>query len=268
MCALGQRALSFVYCFALISTLAGHYGAWAAPFLQEDGRTQIIITSTFDKSDRFCNASGKLQALAQYRELEMMTYAEFGATDWLTLIFAPSSSQSMGSVAGIETADRYARVDAGARARLWQGDHSIVSFQASIRAPYAFQKSDPQGLRRETNEADIRIMYGYSFEIWERTGFAGAEFGYRLRTGAVDEWRADLTLGYRVTPGILILMQNFNFVAKAMALEPYKRSHKFQLSAIFDITETWSLQGGAYTTALGVNVRKESGVVGGLWRKF
>ncbi len=198
----------------------------------------------------------------------MVTYAEFGATDWLTLIFAPSSSQSIGSVGADETADRYARVEAGARARLWQGDHSIVSFQTTIRAPYAFERGLPPGLRREVNEADARLMYGYSFEIFERSGFASAEFGYRLRAGVADEWRADFTLGYRVTPGILLLLQNFNFVAKAMAPEPYKRSHKLQFSGVFDVTDTWSLQAGAYATALGANVRRETGVVGGLWRKF
>ena len=265
---------------ALSSTLAGCGFARAGAFLQEEGKTQIIVTSTFDGSDHTFDASGKLLPLAQYRKFEMVTYAEYGATDWLTLIFAPSSSQSTGSVgvasargaAGsvdlVETADRYARIEAGGRFRVWRNDHSIVSFQATFRAPYAVNRSLPPGLRREVNEFDARALYGYSFEFWERNGFISAEFGYRLRAGAADEWRADFTLGYRVMPQLLLLAQNFNSFARAAAPAPNLRSHKLQVSAVYDLTGTWSIQGGVYATVLGVNVRRERGVLGGLWRKF
>lgn len=84
----------------MIFNLAGSGTLRAGAFMQEEGRGQIIISSTFDRSDRFFDASGKLQPLAQYRKFELTTYAEYGLRDWLTLIFAPSSSQSIGSIGG------------------------------------------------------------------------------------------------------------------------------------------------------------------------
>lgn len=236
--------------------------------MQEAGQGQIIVTTTFDRSDRFFDASGKLRPLAQYRKFEMVTYAEYGATDWLTLVFAPSSSQSSGSLGAFDTADRYLRLEAGARIRVWRSDHSIVSFQATWRAPYAMDRGLPPGLRRETNEADLRALYGYSFKAFGRDGFFNAEMAWRMRAGAGDEWRTDFTLGYRIMPRFLLMLQNFNVSAQKSAFEPYRRWHKLQVSGVLDFGDKWSVQAGVYATLLGVSMRREQGVIGGLWRKF
>ncbi len=261
-------------CICAVSvTLAGH-GAYAGAFLLNEGETRIIVSSAFDKSDRFFDSAGKLRPLAEYRKFEMVTYAEYGATDWLTLIFAPSSSQSTGSIAvadlrGLtDSADRFARFETGARVRAWYTQNSVVSFQVSIRAPYAFDRGLPPGLRKEVNELDSRMLLGYNFVLWERGGYASVELAYRLRAGAADEWRADITLGYRVMPDLLLLMQNFNVITKAQAPAPYTRSHKFQLSAVYEFMDSWSIQAGVYAVPFGVNIRAEKGIMSALWRKF
>ncbi len=236
--------------------------------MQEEGQGQIIVTTTFERSDRFFDASGKLQPLAQYRKFEMTTYAEYGATDWLTLIFAPSSSQSAGSIGPVDSADRYLRVEAGARIRVWRNDHSIVSFQATFRAPYAIDTGVPPGLRREVNEADLRALYGHSFQVFGRAGFFNAELAWRARAGMGDEWRADFTLGYRIVPRFLLLLQNFNVSAQGSSFMPHQRWHKLQVTGVFDFTEKWSVQAGIYATLLGVNMRREQGFIGGIWTKF
>ena len=242
--------------------------AKAAAFLQDDGHGQIIVSSAFDRSDRFFDASGKLQPLAQYRKFEMTTYGEFGATGWLTLIFSTTGSQSIGAIGLQPTADRYMRVEAGARAKLWSGGASLVSMQMTVRAPYALDRGLPPGLRQEVFETDTRLMYGYNFQLMERPGFASIEAGYRLRAGAGDEWRFDVTLGYRPFSPVLLLLQNFNVIAKAAGPVPAQRSHKLQVSAVYDVTPVWSVQGGVYAVLLGTNVRRELGVLGGLWRRF
>lgn len=243
-------------------------GACAGAFMQEPGKGQLIVTSTFDRSDRFFDAAGRLQPLAQYRKFEMTTYVEYGAMDWLTIILAPSSSQSAGSIGAIETADRYGRLEAGARIRLWRDENAIVSWQASVRAPYAFDVGLPPGLRKEVVEYDVRGLYGYAFRLLERDGFFGAELAYRTRLGAPDEWRADLTLGYRFLPQFLVLAQSFNVVSSAGAAFPRRRWHKAQVSGVYDLGARWSLQAGVYLTFAGVNMRREQGVIGGVWRAF
>jgi hypothetical protein len=152
--------------------------------------------------------------------------------------------------------------------KVWSGGNSIVSLQATYRALHAIERGLPPGLRREENEADLRAVYCYSFSFMDRPGFLSAEAAYRVRAGLFDEWRADLTIGYRVMPRFLLMLQNFNTVAKAGGPLPAMRSHKLQFSAVFAVTENWSVQGGVYGTLLGVSTQREQGFAGGLWRKF
>jgi hypothetical protein len=269
MCAFVRRAQYFLLIYlASILVFAGHNPVRAGPFMQEAGKGQIIVTTTFDKSDRFFDTGGRLRPLAQYRKFEMTTYSEYGATDWLTLIFAPSSSRSLGTVGLFESSDNFMRLEAGARIKVWQNDNSIVSVQATARVPYAINPGMPFPLRREVTEFDLRALYGYSFNAWGRDGFASAEFAYRLRASAADEWRADFTLGYRVVPRFLLLVQNFNMAAGGWQWIRPQRWHRLQLSGVFDFTDAWSMQVGAYTTLLAVNARRDLGVTGGIWRKF
>jgi protein XagA len=43
---------------------------------------------------------------------------------------------------------------------------------------------------------------------------------------------------------------------------------KLQLSAVYALTDIWSLQFGGYTTYAGRNALQENGVLLGVWRQF
>lgn len=247
-------------------------GAWAGAFLQPKGRALIITATTFDISDSFFDASGKLRRVSDYRKFEMQTYAEYGATDALTLIFATSASQSIGIVDDMLSADRYGRVDGGARAIIWSEGPHVLSAQAVYSYAYPIAYVGAPGLqhqlRQETSEADLRLLYGSRFTLLGGDGFLSAEAAWRRRARLGAEWRADLTLGWRPWPRLLLLAQNFNAVRPAMGESQLYRSHKLQISAVLDLSERWSIQSGVYATVAGAGARHERGVIGGLWRRF
>ncbi len=248
--------------------MSGTTRVLAGAFLQGKGSTQIIATAVFERSGDWFGPDGRIKPLPQYRKFELQTYAEYGATDWLTLILAPSYSRASGFAGPTRTSDGVLRVETGARTRLWQNETSIVSLQATARLADAVDRAAPPGLRREVNEIDLRALYGRNFEFWSRHGFVNLETAYRFRAGACDEFRADITLGYKLYPRFMVLAQMFSVWTKRANPLPFMRSHKLQMSGVFEITPAWSVQAGAYSVFAGINVRRDLGLVAGVWRRF
>lgn len=245
----------------------------AAAFLQPPGEGQIILATTFDMSDRFFDANGRLRPVGDYRKFELQAYGEYGVKDWLTLIAAPAWSQARSSMPGSGRSDGIARMEAGARVRLWQGaliegQTSVFSFQTSVRAPFMTERLTAPFVRREVFETDVRVMFGQTFKLGAFASFVSLEAAYRTRAGAADEWRADATLGVHFSERWLLLAQTFNIFAGRYETIAPRRSHKGQISAVYRINERWSLQAGAYHIPVGRNVARESGALAGVWRRF
>ncbi len=163
-------------------------------------------------------------------------------------------------------------IGGGARIALWRNDNAVVSLQAA--AMTGLERSMPALPRRfgARHEADLRLLAGHGFEIGGVSAFVEAQAGYRWRsTRRGDEVRIDLTLGVRPMPRLLLLLQSLNSVAvqgEGAAPRSRPRQHKLQASAVFDLTETWSVQAGVFASVAGRDSLSERGVHLGLWRKF
>jgi hypothetical protein len=95
----------------------------------------------------------------------------------------------------------------------------------------------------------------------------------RVRTaGYPSEFRVDATLGTYVGPRWLLLLQGFNVVSEGAGDVDYTGGsydyEKVQLSAVYALTPTWSLQGGGYVTYAGRNALEENGLILGVWHRF
>jgi hypothetical protein len=101
--------------------------------------------------------------------------------------------------------------------------------------------------------------------------FIDLEAAQRQRgDGAPNEFRADGTFGVQVMPRWMLLAQSFNVVSEGQ-VSPIFGSYeyfKLQLSAVYSLTPTWSLQGGGFTTYAGSNALQENGAVFGVWHQF
>jgi hypothetical protein len=94
----------------------------------------------------------------------------------------------------------------------------------------------------------------------------------RARTaGYPSEFHADATLGVKVLPQWLLLAQSFNVISEGSGISIFGGSYeyyKLQLSAVYEVTPTWSLQGGGFTTYAGRNALQENGLIFGVWHQF
>lgn len=263
---------------AVLAAVAGM--VWHAPyvragaFLQPQGRGQVIITGRFERSDRYFDNLGRLRPVRDYRKFELQAWSEYGLNDAVTLIFAPSFSDMRTSVPPtpvhreMSVRNIYARVEAGARFRLFRSEDSAASIQVTAGLGGKAGGGASFGLRQEGNELDIRLLYGRNFEIANRRGFVDLQGGFRLRSGAADEWRVDITTGLHLRERWMLLLQSFNLLAGRYGTFQAKRSSKLQASLVYRIDRNWSLQAYVFTTIAARNARRDSGMIAAAWRSF
>jgi hypothetical protein len=241
--------------------------AWTLP----RGTGQVILQTAYTQGWQYLRTGGTSQRLPEYRKVETTALVEYGLTDALTLVATPSF---VAARTGGAQRDDYAGpgyTDLGARVRLWSDDASVVSFQALGRL------AGPQDDRRpaqtgNTDEAlDLRLLAGRGFALNGRNAWLNAEAAYRLRDNdAPNEWRVDVTLGWRVTEETALLAQSFNVISdgEGRGVYPSYWYSKAQLSLLWQFAPKWSVQAGAFMTVAGENALREHGALLALWHQF
>ncbi len=246
---------------------AAFAGAWTLP----EGAGLWLTTFTAGTANTYFTDSG-LAPTPRYDKYELNALLEYGLTDRLTAIFNP----------GLQHIDIAAPTDAsrtglnytevGARYAFFRAPAWVVSGQATLRIPGTSQTSNAAAVGYTDVETDIRALLGHSFQIWDRYTFFDVEIAERVRTdGYPSEFRADGTVGIKIVPRWLLLAQSFNVVSEGSGISIFGGSYdyeKLQLSAVYSLTDIWSLQFGGYTTYAGRNALQENGALLGIWRQF
>jgi len=251
----------------LLAPSAASAGAWTLP----EGTGQWIATVLSSTSTTYF-AGGGLAPTPRYDKDEGIVLVEYGFTDRLTGIFTT----------GLQHIDIGAPTDAernglnytefGARYAFLQDPTWVVSGQTTVRIPGTFDTSNPAAVGYTDVEADFRALLGHSFTIADLPAFFDLEAAERWRTaGYPSEFRFEGTLGVKVAPRWLLLVQSFNVVSEGPGLSYFGGAYayyKLQISAVYEVMPTWSLQGGGFTTYAGDNALQENGVIFGVWHKF
>jgi hypothetical protein len=246
-------------------------GAWTLPA----GQGELVVTDTSSSGDRVFDSAGALRAAPRYNKLELQGVVEYGVTDQLTVMAAPSLQH-------VDIADPAARrtglgyTELGGRYRiangaLANGDTWVFSGQTTLRLPGTFDRSNPAAIGYTDPEMDVRGLLGYGFAVGSSPAFIDIEMAQRFRLdSAPNEFRADATFGVRPAAGWLLLAQSFNVVSEGAGTWglPSYHYHKLQLSAVYDVTKTLSLQVGGFTAYAGRNALQENGLILGAWYKF
>jgi protein XagA len=250
----------------LLAPSAAMAGAWTLP----EGTGQAIATVTAAMSNNVF-AGGGLVPTPRYDKVEVQDWLEYGVTDRFTAIFAPQLQHI--DIAAPINAERtgLGYTEFGGRYQFLQSNDWVLSGQATLRVPGTYDTSNPAAIGYTDLQADFRALIGHSFTIADRPAFFNLEIAERVRTaGAPSEFRVDATLGVQVLPRWMLLAQSFNVTSEGSA-SPIFGSYgyyKFQLSAVYAVTPTWSVQAGGYTTYAGYNALQENGLVFGAWHKF
>ncbi|MBM3552737.1 MAG: hypothetical protein FJX45_13455 [Alphaproteobacteria bacterium] len=278
-------AVLIVSCVTAAAARPACAGAWLLP----PGEGQAILTTTFADARKAYDANGRLIETPSYRKFETRVYVEYGVLDWLTVV-AEGGYMNFSGAAG--TYDRLnLLIDEakaglplslqsppgasyeglglgalGARTLLFTWGDYIVSAQAGVRAasPAARRFLD----MRDAVQGDLRLLVGRPFELFGLAGFIDAQLGYRSRGQNGDEIRADFTLGLRPLPPILLLAQSYSGFAPRGGPAGVVAAQKFQLSAVYDVSASLSLQIGAIAAIGGVNSPAERGLISALWWRY
>lgn len=257
-----------------MSVVAACATAQAGAFLQPPNTGQLIVTGRFEQSNRFFSRNGRNRRVRNYRKFELQAWAEYGVSEAVTLIFAPSLARTSTSArpTPIRRESKFqvlhGNLELGARLSLARSLQSAASLQATIRLAQQFSKAPVGVLLHEPHELDVRLLYSRNFQLGRKPAYVDIQSGYRLRTGIADEWRTDVTLGILLYPKWTILLQNFNIVSLGGRRFRGKRQHKLQVSFVYALTKYWSVQAGAFTTIAGRSARKDRGLVAAVWRRF
>jgi hypothetical protein len=209
--------------------------------------------------------------IPRYNKVEINDLFEYGVTDRLTLMFQPGLQHI--DIAAPYDASRtgLGYTDFGARYQFATGSDWVLSGQAVFEFPGTTNSSNPAAIGYTDVQADFRLLYGHSFTLGAMPAFVDIEVAQHQRSAGVpDEFRVDATLGVRVLPRWLLLAQSFNVISEAPASPIFGNYDyfKLQLSAVYELTPTWSLQGGGFTAYAGHNALQENGLIFGVWHKF
>lgn len=192
---------------------AGTEGARGGAWLMPPGDGQVIVDTFFSDSTQAFDARGHLIPVPAYKKFELGTYIEYGLTNWLTLVAAPSYDRIQNPPPG-QSYNGLGESEIAARVGLYRSDTSVISFQAGLRSPGgSFADSlGPFEVRRAAS-LDVRGLAGHNVVVAGMDGFVEAQAGYRFyAAGQPGEWRIDLTMGLRPWPRLLVMLQSFTSI--------------------------------------------------------
>ncbi|REF87746.1 hypothetical protein DES32_1375 [Methylovirgula ligni] len=254
---------------AIASFLAASRQARASAWLEPPGEGQIITGSVFSDSTRYFDPNGKLIPIPAYEKFSLGSYIEYGLSDEFTLVARPffdHDTQATTPTTRLTTGG----TDIGLRAGVANFGDTVISVQAVAHVPFVSRQPLVNFDSDSIVSGDFRLLIGHSFSLAGMDGFVDLQGSYRLVGDDMpDEWHADVTLGARPRPNILLLLQSFATIApQATADSPAYNWVKLQESLVYDVSTTWSVQGGVFETVAGTNAGRELGPLAAVWYRF
>jgi hypothetical protein len=251
-------------------------GAWTMP----QGTGQVI--ETLYGWTGFGPPWGGNPPASQSR-FDAQTYVQFGLTDSLT-VYGETAFEHY--AIGDPTPNTYNGLDysgLGLRQKLWSTGDWVFSGEATAFIPGAHNSHAPAQEGNTGWAGEARLNAGRNFTVptmpglgWfpgigPVPGFLDAEVAYRPRTkGPPGEWHGDLTVGFRFTPKIMLMLQDFTTVSVSTDNRtfPAWRSSLVEGSVVYALNDKWSLQAGVFSTVWTVRTNTEHGVEIAVWRSF
>jgi hypothetical protein len=220
---------------------------------------------------------------ANQSRFDAQTYVQYGLTDSLTA-FGETAFEHY--AIGEPTPNTYNGLDysgLGLRQKLWSTGDWIFSGEATVFIPGAHDSKAPAQEGNTGWAGEARLNAGRNFTLASIPGlgwlpligsvpaFLDAEVAYRLRTeGPPNEWHGDLTVGFKFSPKIMLMLQDFTTVSMSTnnPTFPAWRQSVAEASVVYALDNKWSLQLGVFSTVWTVKTNSERGGTIAVWRNF
>jgi protein XagA len=214
---------------------------------------------------------------ANQSRFDAQTYVQYGLTDSLT-VYGETAFEHY--AIGEPTPNTYNGLDysgLGLRQKLWSTGEWIFSGEATAFIPGAHDSKEPAQEGNTGWAGEARLNAGRNFALsgvpflGSGPGFLDAEVAYRVRTeGPPDEWHGDLTVGFKFTPKIMVMLQDFTTISMSTRNPtfPAWRQSVVEGSVVYALNDKWSLQVGLFSTVWTVKTNSERGGLIAVWRNF
>lgn len=182
-------------------------GAWT----QEKGKGLVITQATYFSTNEYFDVDGARVKQNRFHKWEWQPYAEYGATDWLTLggtAYFHRVLQSGQQNNGIGDPELFARL------RLWNEDSSVLSIQPMVKLASSYTHDVlPRGGSRST-DFELSLLYGESFRLISSHDYLDTRIGYRWRgRGLAPQWRSDVAYGTHLTDSLQLVLAGRGIIA-------------------------------------------------------
>ncbi len=241
--------------------------AGAGAFLQSPGHGQVIAELAFSEAGFAYDSFGRSTAIPAWRKFELSTYAEYGLTDFVTLIGDPSWFTFRAKPPGVSRT-RLGVSEAGARIKIVAWGDNILSAQATARYAAAGRGAAEFSDMRRRAQVDVRLLFARNVSVFGLSGYVGFEMGFRSHAAFGHQVRFDATYAVRPFERTTVMLQSFTAINPGRIGDRFMLSQKMKASVIYDVTESLALQLGAIVAMRGVNSAAERGIVSAIWWKF
>jgi hypothetical protein len=248
--------------------------AAAAPWNQDEGHGVVILQATpYWANVPGYDTTGRPSMRGSVNRIEISPYWEHGLTPRWTVGLAPRlQSLWLDDRRNVNTNTGVAEVAAFARFQVYRGEWDVFSVQGTILTP-GFDRLGRNPRVGEPNMGtEIRALYGISSNYGEgRSIFASVEAAHRFRFGAsADEVRLDATVGIRPFDNWMFFAQSFNTIGlrNARANGADYSISKIQVTAAYDLNETYSISLGFMREIDGRRVPLGQAAILGLWVRY
>lgn len=244
-------------------------GAWNLP----QGEGQIITTFNYSQAnDAYTDIEG-LDTAVEFTKNELRVFYEHGLTKRITAV-VNAAHQTIG-FEGLQSSINFSdfdKTELGLRYELIRREGLAVSVQGS----YILGGGPPEsildiGSRQDTFE--LRGLWGQSKEFENYVLFFDAQAAIRARNlEGVEDWRTDLTLGWKNKKKLMALLQGYHTERASFGRDgfivPVQKRTKLQGSIVYEYKKNRLVQFGYVHTLGGRNIVKERTLSLGTWIRY
>lgn len=237
------------------------------------GEGQVISTFNYSTANRAFSDRDDLDKSVEFAKRESRIFYEHGLTKDITFV-ANAAYQNIGYDGQLSTInfDGFDKTELGLRYQIKRREGLAVAVQASYVIGGGPAESIVDiGSRQDTVE--FRGLWGQSKEFENSAIFFDAQAAVRGRNlERLEDWRADLTLGWKDKKKLMLLAQGFfterdSFGRDGFVIPKQKRM-KLQASLVYSYKKNRHVQIGYGHTAFGRNIVKEQSLTIGTWLRY
>ena len=253
----------------LLTPSAALAGAWNLP----PGEGQAIMTYSLARADTAYFDDETLGNDVDFAKEETRVFYEHGLTKNLTAV-VNAAHQTIGYIGPQSTINfkDFDKTELGLRYQILRREGLAVSVQGS----YVLGGGPPESILdigSRNDSFELRGLWGQSKEFDNFVVFFDAQAAIRARnTSAVEDWRSDLTLGWKNKKKLMLLLQGYHTQRSEFSQDrftvPIQKRTKLQGSLVYQLKKNTSVQAGVTQTLAGRNVLKERSVTAGIWHRY